>query len=166
MTRFEDLPDLLLAPLEGKGDEAWFHTPEGKWSPAQVVDHVAGALELSARGFQARAEKPPMARRPRTVRQRFFLVLVFGTGLFPRGRRAPDGTVPAERPDRAATEQRLRAAVAVFLGLEQRLARRAHDLYLKHPVFGDLNLGEWMTFHVRHAEHHAKQVRARIPPPA
>ena len=37
------------------------------------------------------------------------------------------------------------------------------ELFVKHPVFGDLTLGEFMTFHVRHAEHHAKQVKARIP---
>jgi hypothetical protein len=27
---------------------------------------------------------------------------------------------------------------------------------------GDLTLPEWMEFHLRHARHHAKQIRQRI----
>jgi hypothetical protein len=27
---------------------------------------------------------------------------------------------------------------------------------------GDLALSEWMDFHVRHARHHARQIRERI----
>lgn len=163
-TGFKDIATLMLGPLEGRGDDAWFHAPPGAWCPGQVVDHVAAAIELSARGFESRTGKPPMQRRPRTLRQRTFQFLIFRTGRFPRGRRAPQASQPADRPERAATERRLGEAVAAFLVLERTLLpQRAGDLFLKHPAFGDLTLSEWMTFHVRHAEHHAKQVRARIP---
>jgi Protein of unknown function (DUF1569) len=163
-TAFKDVPALMLGPLEGRGDDAWFHAPPGAWCPGQVVDHVAAAIEMSARGFESRTAKSPTRRRPRTLRQRVFQFLVLRTGRFPRGRRAPAGSLPADHPERAATERRLREAVAAFLELEHRLLpQRAADLFLKHPAFGDLTLSEWMTFHVRHAEHHAKQVRARIP---
>ena len=105
-----------------------------------------------------------MERRSPSLAQRVARFIVFRTGQFGRGRKAPEFTIPAERPDRAATERRLREAVDAFLALERALLpARAHDLFVKHPRFGDLTLKEWMTFHVRHAEHHAKQVRARIP---
>jgi hypothetical protein len=161
---FTDIPALMLGPLEGKGDEAWFHTPPGKWCPGQVVDHVTTALENSAKAIRSRADKPPMQRRPLTPRERVAKFLVLGIGFFPRGRKAPETALPAERPDRATTERRLKDAVAAFQELERTLLpARASDLFVKHPVFGDLTLGEWMYFHRRHAAHHAKQVRARAP---
>ncbi|MFI5208585.1 MAG: DinB family protein [Gemmatimonadales bacterium] len=164
MIAFSDIPAVMLGPLEGTGDEAWFHALPGQWCPGQVVDHVATAIESSARVFRSRTDKPPMQRRPPTLRQRIFKVIVFGTGFFPPGRKAPETTLPAQRPERAVTERRLRDAVAAFLELERALLpARANDLYVKHPVFGDLTLEEWMTFHCRHSAHHAKQVRARVP---
>ncbi len=163
MTKFSDLPAYLLAPLEGRGDEAWFGAPPGKWSPAEIVDHLATAMENSAKGFASRVDKPPMRRRPRSVAQRLAHVALLGVGWFPRGRKAPETTRPAARPDRAATERRLRAGVEAFLDLERRLVpARASDLFLKHPVLGDLTLPEFMRFHVRHAQHHRKQIVARL----
>jgi len=161
---FKDIPALMLSPLEGKGDDAWFHTPPGKWCPGQVVDHVATSLENSARTMRSRIEKPPMQRRPPSLPQRIFKLVVFGTGFFLPGRKAPETALPGERPERAATEKKLKDAVAAFLEMERTLLpARATDLFVKHPVFGDLTLPEWLRFHCRHAAHHARQVRARVP---
>lgn len=164
MIEFKNIPALMLGPLESRGDEAWFHARPGKWCPGQVVDHVTTSIEKSALALRSRVEKPPMHRRPLAFTQRIFKLVVFGTGFFPPGRKAPETALPQERPERAATERRLREAVALFLELERALLpARANDLFVKHPIFGDLALGEWMLFHRRHATHHAKQVRARVP---
>ena len=163
MRRFADLPDVLLEPLRGQPEEAWLRSPPGKWCPGQIVDHVAAAMETSARAFESRAAKPPMTRRPRSMTLAMVQRLLFVTGVFPPGRKAPASSVPVAAPDRAATEARLRAAVAQFLDLERRLMpARASDLFVKHPVFGDLTMPEFMTFHVRHAEHHARQLKDRV----
>ena len=115
-------------------------------------------------GVPTSVDKPPMQRRPRAVPQVVAQFIVFRIGVFPVRRRAPESALPKDRPERAATERRLHVAVAAFQELERTLLpRRAHDLFVKHPVFGDLTLGEFMTFHIRHAEHHARQVKARIP---
>ena len=154
----------MLGPLAGRGDEAWFHAPPGKWCPGQVVDHVTNSLELSARGWRDRVGKPPMRRRPRSLKQILFWFIVSRLGRFGPRRQAPERTVAAEHPERAMTERRLRAAVADFQKLEQELLpARARDLFLKHPVFGDLTFSEWWIFHRRHAAHHARQVRERLP---
>lgn len=163
MTPFARLPELLLGPLEGMPDTAWLAAPPGRWCPGQIVDHVAAAIEASARAFESRAARPPMQRRPRPLYLAVIQRLLFMTGVFPRGRRSPEAALPAAAPDRAATESRLRAAVQHMLALEQRLLpARAGDLFVKHPVFGDLTIEEFMTFHVRHAEHHARQIRDRL----
>jgi uncharacterized damage-inducible protein DinB len=163
VTAFSDLPELILGPLAGRDDDAWFRAPAGVWSAGQVVDHVTIAIENSAEAFTLRADKPPMRRRSRPVIQALASHLLLTTGWFPRGRRAPERTLPAPRPERAATEARLRAGVAAFLDLERRLLpQRAYDLFVKHPALGDLTLGEFMTFHVRHGAHHRKQIVRRI----
>ena len=163
MTAFSDLPELILGPLAGRSDDEWFRAPPGVWCAGEVVDHLAIAIENSAEAFTLRADKPPMQRRPRPVIQTLASHLLLTTGWFPPGRRAPERTLPSPRPERASTEARLRAGVAAFLDLERRLLpQRAFDLYVKHPVLGDLTLGEFMTFHVHHAAHHRKQIVRRI----
>lgn len=162
MNSSEDLPAFILEPLNGRGEDAWFAAPAGKWSPAEIVDHLATAIGNSAKGFASRADKPAMERRPRSLMQRAAGVAVLGLGFFPPGRKAPEGTQPATRPDRLATEAKLRSAWASFTDLEKTLAHRKRDLFLKHPVLGDLTLAEFKTFHRRHAAHHRAQIVERI----
>jgi hypothetical protein len=163
VTAFKDLADYILAPLHGRAEEAWHAAPPGKWSPAEIVDHLATAMENSAKGFASRADKPPMTRRPLGMPQRVAQAVVLRMGWFPGRRVAPETTRPQAHPDRAATEAKLRRAVDAFLELERTLLpARATDLFLKHPVLGDLTFAEFMCFHVRHAEHHRKQMVERL----
>ena len=165
MIPFAGLDDYILEPLKGASDEQWARSRDGRWSPGQVVDHLATALTVCAQGFNDRAAKPPMTRRPRTPKEFVARTIVFNTGWFPGNPKAPPATVPAPQPDRRATETKLRTAVAALLELQRTLLpARATDLYLKHPRFGDLTLPEFMHFHVRHAVHHRKQIVERLGP--
>src|SRR4051794_33729505 len=101
MMPFSELPDFLLAPLAGASPEAWLAAPAGKWSPAEIVDHVATAIDNSAKGFASRADKPAMTRRPRTMVQRAAGIALIELGWFPSGRKAPESTLPSTKPDRA-----------------------------------------------------------------
>lgn len=163
MTEFSAIPDRLLLPLEGKGDEVWHDGRPGVWSPGEIVAHVAASIALSAEGLASRREKPPMRRRMRLPFQLVAKTLVVGFGWFPVRRKAPQNALPPTRPDRAATEAKLREGVRRFEQVAaELLPARSTDLYLKHPVFGDLTIGEWMRFHVVHTEHHRKQLVSRI----
>ncbi len=163
MTGFADLPERILGPLEGVSDAAWHDSPDGRWGPGQIVAHLAVAMENSATAFESRVDKPPMERRPVSLVLRVARLVVFTTGRFPRGRKAPPTALPPVRPERAATEDQFRRAVERFLALERRLLpQRERDLFVKHPVFGDLTLREFMRFHVVHAEHHRRQILERL----
>jgi hypothetical protein len=163
MTAFTDIPDRLLGPLEGKGDDVWHHGRPGVWSPGEIVAHVAIAIGTSAEGIASRREKPPMQRRSVLPIQVIAKAIVLGTGWFPVRRKAPPTALPPTRPDRAATEAKLKGGIAAFERLAAELlpARRS-DLFLKHPVFGDLAIEEWMRFHVVHTEHHRRQLIRRV----
>ncbi|HEY2806874.1 MAG TPA: DinB family protein [Gemmatimonadales bacterium] len=160
---FASLADYILEPLQGAPDTAWAWSPDGRWSPGQVVDHLASAMSQSAKGFTERAAKPAMQRRPRTLKEVVAKTVVFRLGWFPGKPQAPTMTIPADQPQREATEARLRAGIEAFVAAERELLPgRGHDLFLKHPRFGDLTLPEFMHFHVRHAIHHRRQIAERV----
>ncbi|HYT71583.1 MAG TPA: DinB family protein [Gemmatimonadales bacterium] len=163
MTGFAELPELVLAPLAGRPEADWYRAPPGKWSPAQVVHHLALSLDTSGRTFESRRTHAPMRRRPRTARQLAAYYLVMYAGWALPGFEAPAGVRPAERPGRDAVERQLRDGVERFGRLERELlpVRRA-DLFVKHPALGDLTFPEWIRFHLWHCAHHVKQIRARL----
>ncbi len=162
-TRFADLPNLVLGPLAGRPAADWHRAQSEKWTPAQIVHHLALGIDGSGRTFESRRAKPPMQRRPRTPRQRLGCFLVLRLGWIVPGRESPPGVRPAERPDPASVERQLREGVARFLALERELVpARSRNLFVKHPALGDLTLPEWLRFHVLHCAHHAKQIRARL----
>ncbi|MBI1966518.1 MAG: DinB family protein [Gemmatimonadetes bacterium] len=161
---FADLPDVVLGPLAGRPDADWYHAPPGKWCPAQIVEHLAIGLDSSSRRFEERRAREPMVRRPRSPLARIAYFFIMRLGWVPGVFNAPEGTRPSDRPDRAAAERRFREGVARFQELERiLLPARRNDLFVKHPVLGDLNFEEWLHFHVWHCGHHAKQIRERLP---
>jgi len=160
---FAEILDTVLGGLAGRPDVDWHRAPPGRWSSAQIVEHLAISLDGSGRTFAERRARGPMTRRPRGLVARVGSLLIVRWGWFPPGFRAPEPTRPGLRPDPGAVAGRFREGHARFLALEPALvpARRS-DLFVKHPVLGDLTFEEWQRFHVVHCAHHAKQIRARL----
>src|SRR5438874_3837995 len=118
---FAAIPDVVLGPLAGRPEADWHRAPAGKWTPAQIVHHLAISVDGSSRVFEERRAKPPMRRRPRPMRQRLAQVLYLDIGWIPSGRPALAGTEPAEHPNGRAVERQLRDGVTRFLALAREL---------------------------------------------
>src|SRR2546422_1922105 len=118
-TVFADLPQLVLGPLAGRPDADWHRAPPGKWSPAQIVQHLAIGIDGTARTFDSRRAHAPMRRRPRTVWERLGYLVVLQPGWYPAGFQSPAAVRPAERPARAAVERQFRGGVARVLAPER-----------------------------------------------
>jgi len=158
-----ELPDLVLGPLRGRADSEWERGPAGKWTPAQIVEHLALGLTLSAATFQSRKNHAPMKRRPRTPAEQIARLFIFGLRWFPPGRKAPERTTPPPQVDRKAAEAHFLAGIEAWDQVDRALLpERRADLFVKHPRMGDLTVEEWMRFHVIHARHHAKQIQQRV----
>src|SRR6266480_6457863 len=158
-----ELPDLVLGPLRGRADSEWERGPAGKWTPAQIVEHLALGLTLSAATFQSRKSHAPMKRRPRTPAEQIARLLIFGLRWFPPGRKSPERTTPAPGIDRATAEAHFLAGLEAWDIVDRALLpERRFNLFVKHPRMGDLTIEEWMQFHLIHARHHARQIRQRI----
>jgi len=158
-----ELPDLVLGPLRGRADSEWERGPAGKWTPAQIVEHLALGLTLSAATFQSRRNHAPMKRRRRTPAEQVARLFIFGLRRFPPGRKAPERTTPPPQIDRRAAEAHFLAGIEAWDQVDRALLpERRADLFVKHPRMGDLTVEEWMRFHVIHARHHAKQIQQRV----
>jgi hypothetical protein len=156
------LEPLILHPVRHVTGEAWHRAPKGKWSLAQIVSHLAIGLDSVAAAFEPRAEKYGMIRRA-TPGQSLLRHLVLGLGKFPPGREAPERSRPVERPDPEAAGAQFRMGVERTASLVERWpAARQVEVFVKHPVFGDLNLPEWVRFHFVHCRHHSRHIETRL----
>lgn len=144
-------------------DEVWSapYAP-GKWSPAQIVQHLALAFEAVQRELR---EGVPMKSRTRAWHRlvlRFTLqrTLMRG-GAFPRGARSPRETRPHGDTGRAET------LIARFEQLNRELLAELDDartsrpaLRLTHPYFGRLTPTDMTYVSARHIQHHEAQLRS------
>jgi hypothetical protein len=158
-----ELPDLVLGPLRGRSDADWERGPAGKWTPAQIVEHLALGLTLSGETFLARRNHAPMSRRTRSPAQQVARFFIFGLRWFPPGRKSPERTTPPAQIGRAAAEAHFLTGVEAWDQVDRALLpERRSNLFVKHPRMGDLTVEEWMRFHLIHARHHARQIRQRL----
>ncbi|HWP38594.1 MAG TPA: DinB family protein [Gemmatimonadales bacterium] len=156
------LEPLILGPVRGVNGEDWHRRVPGKWSLAQIIRHVAIGVDYSATTFEGRAARTDMRRRS-TPGQAIMRHLILGLGKFPKGREAPAGSVPEDRPDAEAAVAQVRMGIARFEALVETWPQeRWTRIFVKHPVLGDLNLPEWIRFHYVHCRHHSRQIQARL----
>ena len=154
VSRVADFEHVVLGPLAGRPESDWQRAPAGKWTPAQIVEHLAISLERSARGFEQATGG--QHRRPRTPLERVACGLGFGLGWTPPGVRAARGTTPAARVEAGEAERHFRDGLARWAALQDA------GTFVRHPRLGDLDLEEWLRFHAWHCRHHAKQIRRRL----
>jgi len=154
--------DELLRTAEAAEAEGRWATPRapGKWSPQQVVEHVAISLEEAANVIAGRPTKlptlPVILRPART----FFFKRVLKTGSFARSK-TPKSMDPArEAPAGPATiteaRARLDAAFAVF---EKACRdRAAAGDTIPSGAFGKVSLEDYARFNELHTRHHTQQI--------
>src|SRR6266540_4843823 len=131
MTPIGELRDLVLGPLRGRADSEWEHGPAGKWTPAQIVEHLALGLNLSAATFLARRNHAPMSRRRRTPAEQVARMFIFGLRWFPPGRKAPERTAPPAQIDRATAEAHFVEEVEAWDQVDRALMpERRTDLFV------------------------------------
>lgn len=137
-----------------------FAPSPGRWSIAQVVEHLTLAEELALRGLRS---PHPVADRGSAALASLRLALVKGV-LGSRVVRVdapsrallPTGTAALDALERRWLEAG--AGIEAFLR-DLPPARRGERLF-RHPVAGWLSLGQMLDFLAFHVRHHRRQVRA------
>jgi hypothetical protein len=135
---------------------------DGKWSPAQLADHLIRTYEVV--GGEVRGASGLRVRTGwglRQVLRATILRSIMRTGRLPRGAKAPSEIAPGPADDlRDDALERLRAlADELEAGV---VARRAEkDFRLTHHVFGAFPALAGLEFVAIHTEHHARQLSGR-----
>jgi hypothetical protein len=131
---------------------------EGKWSPAQIAEHLRMAYDpplAELGGGAGFALRLPWWKR-RLLRWKALPLIL--RGGFPKGAPAPREIRPTSHsatPDEAASL--LPRAAEEFLRELAETARR-RPVRLTHPYFGGLTALETVTLLTSHARHHQSQL--------
>jgi hypothetical protein len=134
--------------------------PEGKWSPAEVLEHLYLTYTGTTKGLErVLHEGKPLARRSAlTDRMRSFIVIALG--YLPEGRKAPERTQPRGlSADEVMRDigPRISAMDEMIAQCEARFGKRTR--VLDHPFLGPLTTSQWRKFHWIHGRHHLKQIQ-------
>ena len=132
----------------------------GKWSPAQVVEHVTRALEQSTRELRGEPTLfPSFPGVVKPVMRVLFFNWIVRRGSFPRGTRTNKAMDP-EHGAPTPAEARARIHEALH-DLEQAVKTRPAGFGpVDTGAFGAVTLPDYLLFQAIHTRHHTVQVAA------
>jgi hypothetical protein len=160
--QLSSLESVVLDPLVDISASDWSTARLGKWSIAQIVEHLAIAFDLVATGFAALPEDGATEREA-TPAQAVLRHTLLGSGDLPKGMKAPDISQPSDAPNPELVVARFRMGIEQTRTLvEDWSEERQVSTFLRHPILGDLNLPEWVRFHFVHCTLHARQIEKRM----
>jgi hypothetical protein len=151
--------DLIVA-AESSGP-AW-STPRapGKWSPSQIVEHVARSLEESANVAAGRPSKfPNFPAILRPVLRAVLFRRVLKNEAFPKGRTNKAMNPESGPATPADGRTRLETAQRKFDDAFRQLVSRGGSV--RSTIFGTVAAEDYVRFMEIHTRHHRKQLEGR-----
>ena len=155
--------EILEDATRGGGAECNSRRDPGKWSVAEVVEHLQRAYLGNAKGFERCLEKGVPLATPKTLKQTLQGFAVVTLGYFPEGRQAPKHVLPTGELDLGAVLDAVRRDLERLHVAAVKMRERfgGSKKVLDHPVLGAFSVDQWLKFHLVHTRHHEKQIRAR-----
>jgi len=147
----------------GATADALAQAPAGKWSAAQILEHLFLTYQNTNRGLaKCLAQGAPLVTRA-TLNHRVATLLVVNLGYLPGGRKSPERVTPRGMPPeevQQAIAPELEKMDSVLDDCERRFGARTK--IMDHLILGPLTAREWRRFHWVHGRHHARQIRERM----
>jgi DinB superfamily len=158
----ERLREAVTSATRGMTLEDLGRRPQGKWSAAEVLEH----LYLTYTGTQKAFERCLKAGKPLggvpSFKQRVSTAAVTEFGCFPKGRKSPDQVFP-----RGRSAEKIVAEIGPQIVAMDKAIAQCEERYgsrvkvLDHPILGPLTARQWRKFHLAHGRHHVKQILQR-----
>lgn len=157
LKRLRDEVASLAASLQ---PEQWTVHPPGKWSAAQIFEHLFLSYTGTIKGISRVVESGTPQRNIPSLKQRAQAFIVLELGYMPVGRAAPLSVHPKGLPSKTIVSETLQRIAAMDTVLANCAARfGASSKVLDHPILGPFSISQWRKFHLVHGRHHMKQVR-------
>src|ERR1700690_483096 len=158
-SKLTQLRSILADALRDLTPEKLTRHPEGKWSPAQILEHLNISYTGTIKGFERCLQSGATQASPDRVRMRWPRIVVVNVGYFPPGRKSPERALPRGAPPEKVTAEILGNVTRMGDLIQECEARFGRHPVVDHPVLGPLTAAEWRKFHLVHGKHHAKQIR-------
>jgi hypothetical protein len=155
----ERLHEAITSATKGMTVEELHRHAPGKWSTAEVLEHLYLSYTGTVKGLGRCLEEGKPLARPQTLKDRMAATLVTEVGYFPSGRKSPKQAQPrgiAAEQVVAEIGPEIRRMDALLAQCAERLG---NALILDHPIIGPLTAKQWAKFHWVHGRHHVKQIR-------
>lgn len=153
----ERLQNAIASDTDGMSEEALNWHPAGKWSTAEILEHLYLTYTGTTKGFERCLESGRPLARLVTLQDRWRTWVVVSLGYLPEGRTAPKNTTPRGLQVRAEVAAKISAMDAVITSAERKYGGQTR--LLDHPILGPLRGREWRKFHWVHGRHHLRQIR-------
>lgn len=158
----ERLQRAVAAAKQGICDEDRKPRSDGKWSAAEVLEHLYLTYTGTSKAFDRCLQAGKPLASASTLKHRLAAFLVTECGYFPEGRKSPERACPkgisAEKVVADICPQ-IAAMDKIIAQCEERFGSR--KTVLDHPVLGPLTAKQWRKFHWVHGRHHIKQILER-----
>lgn len=129
----------------------------GKWSPSQVLEHVARALEESAKVVSgAPSQFPTLPAVLRPIARGLFFNRILRNKAFPKAR--TNKSLDPSRGPATPAEGRLRLEGALADFERECRACAAGSETVSSTIFGRVRLTEYIRFQELHIRHHRSQL--------
>jgi hypothetical protein len=150
--------EAIEAATRGMTAEQLAWHPQGKWSAAEILEHLSLAFSSTSKALdRVLSDGRPSAGGP-TFYERVVTALVVDLGYFPSGRQAPEWTRPrgtAPGTILPTIGEKLEEMDGKISECERRFGT---GRIARHPIIGPFTARQWRRFHWIHTRHHMKQI--------
>lgn len=150
--------DAFKAAAVAVHDAAW-NVPraQGKWTPAQVTDHVGVSTRVARQAILGEVNMGGLPSFLRWLPRVLYFKKVVASG-FPKTGKGPPVFAPARQP--APRPELIRQLDAEIDQLERavRDLAKAGTTHFEHTFFGRVAIADYVMFNARHLDHHREQL--------
>jgi hypothetical protein len=149
-----NVTEAFVRAMDGVG-EGWL-TPRapGKWTPSQLVEHVARSLEEGGHVVTGAPTRLPTVPAPFRPLLRIFFNRVVRKGAFPKAKTNAKMNPDSGPEDLESAQARVQAALTEF----ENSCTSWGDEYMTSSAFGRVRLADYVRFVELHTSTHLSQM--------